>query len=288
MYSEHVKTASNGPPEILIPCATGSKDQALREAIVKFLLTLAAVGIFAVSGAALVRGSIPAGTVLPVALHGSLSSKHTQPGQILKARIMQDVPLGENGSIPAGAYVQGKVISVTPAASGSGARITFEFDHLVMSKSSLAITTSLRAVASTLEVTSAQIPQYDDRGSSSWANTTHQVGGEIVYRGGGHVMNGGKVVAEPIYDEGVLGRVRENLEGDCEGAIDGNDRPQALWLFSTNACGVYGYRHIRVAHKGRTPPIGEITLTSDRDMNIRGGAGMLLRVIRPPASAAGF
>ena len=251
----------------------------------KFLLALVAVGILALSGAALVRGSIPAGTVLPVALHGSLSSKHTQPGQVLKARIMQDVPLGENGSIPAGAYVQGKIISVTPAASGSGASITFEFDHLVMSKSSVAIAATMRALASNVDVMSAQIPQYDDLGSYNRANTTHQVGGEVVYRGGGHVMNHGRVVAEPINDDGVLGRVRENPEGDCEGAIDGNDRPQALWLFSTNACGVYGYRHIRVAHKGRTPPIGEITLTADRDFNIRGGAGMLLRTIRPPSPA---
>ena len=249
----------------------------------KFLLALAAVGILALSGAAFVRGSIPVGTVLPVALHGSLSTKHTQPGQVVKARIMQDVPLGESGSIPAGAYVQGKVISVTSAANGNGASITFELDHLVMSKSSVAITTSIRALGSNLEITSAQIPQYDDRGSSSWANTTHQVGGEVVYRGGGHVMSGGRVVGEPIYDEGVLGRVRANPEGDCEGAIDGNDRPQALWVFSTNACGVYGYRHIRIAHKGRTPPVGEITLASDRDIHIRGGAGMLLRVIRPPA-----
>jgi hypothetical protein len=257
----------------------------LREAIVKFLRDLAAVGILAISGAAFVRGSIPAGTVLPVVLHGSLSTKHSQLGQIVKARIMQDVPLGEDGLIPAGAYVQGKVISVTPAASGNGASITFEFDHLVMSKSSVAITTAIRALASNVDVMSAQIPQYNDLGSSSWANTTHQVGGEVVYRGGGHVMNHGRVVAEPINDEGVLGRVRENPEGDCEGAIDGNDRPQALWVFSTNACGVYGYRHIRIALKGRTPPVGEITLASDRDINIRGGAGMLLRVIRPPTPA---
>jgi hypothetical protein len=242
-------------------------------------------GILAISSEALVRGSIPPGTVLPVALHRSLSTKRTLPGQLVKARIMQDVPLGENGSIPAGSYVQGKVIAVIPAASGSGGRITFEFDHLVMSKSSVAVTISIRALASNLDVISAQIPQYDDRGSSSRANTTHQVGGEIVYRGGGHVMSGGKVVGEPIYDDGVLGRVRENPEGDCEGAIEGNDRPQALWVFSTNACGAYGYRHIRIAHKGRTSPVGEITLASDRDINIRGGAGMLLRVIPPPAPA---
>ena len=141
-------------------------------------LALGAVAILALSGAAFVRGSIPAGTVLPVALHGSLSSKHTQAGQVVKARIMQDVPLGEDGLIPAGAYVEGKVISVTPAASGSGARIAFEFDHLVMSKSSLAITTSIRAIASTVDITSAKIPMYADSGSSNWANITHQVGGE--------------------------------------------------------------------------------------------------------------
>jgi hypothetical protein len=162
-----------------------------------FFLPLA---LLLICSAAVAQISIPPGTVIPVALHGSLSTTKSKPGQVVKARVMQDIPLGEGSKIPAGSYVEGKVISVTPASNGSPARITFEFDRLVTSKGSVPITTNLRALASTLEVTSAQIPQYDDRGSSSYVNNTRQIGGDAVYRGGGHVMEGKTVVGEPVCD----------------------------------------------------------------------------------------
>jgi hypothetical protein len=111
------------------------------------------------------------------------------------------------------------------------------------------------------------------------------MGGETVYRGGGHVMDGRTVVAEPVNDEDVIGRVRSSSNGNCRGAIDGNDRPQALWLFSTDACGVYGYRHLKIENAGRTNPIGEITVSAERgEINIRGGSAMLLRVNNPSAA----
>jgi hypothetical protein len=247
-------------------------------------LTFSGVALLTLSGAASAQISIPVGTVIPVALHGSLSTTKSKPGQVVKARIMQDIPLGEGSKIPAGSYVEGKVISVTPASNGNPARITFEFDRLVTSKGSVPIATNLRALASTLEVNSAQIPQYDDRGSSTRVNTTWQIGGETVYRGGGHVMDGKTVVGEPVNDDGVLGWVRANPEGNCRGTVDGNNRPQALWLFSSDACGVYGYRQVKIEHAGRTSPMGEIALSSERgEINIRGGSGMLLRVINSSA-----
>jgi hypothetical protein len=249
-----------------------------------FFLPLALL-LISGAGAAFVKISIPAGTVIPVALHGSLSTKKSQAGQVVKARVMQDMPLGEGSKVRAGAYVQGKVISVTPAVNGRGASITFEFTQLVTSRGAAPITTNLRALASIVEVNSARIPQYDDRGSSSYVNTTWQIGGETVYRGGGHVMDGKTIVGEPVEEEGVLGRVRASSDGTCRGAVEGENRVQALWLFSSDACGVYGYRRVKIEQAGRTSPLGEITLKAERgDINIRGGSGMLLRVNNPSAA----
>ncbi len=241
------------------------------------------LGLLLTSSAAF--GQLPAGTVIPVALHGSLSSTKSKPGHMLKARVMQDIPLGEGSKIRAGAYVQGKVISVTPAANGSGASITFEFTQLVTSWGPEPIRSDLRALASTFEINEAQIPMYGgDRGTPSSAYQTTLVGGETVYRGGGHVMDGKTIVGEPVYD-GVLSRVRANPQQNCRGAIDGNDRAQSLWLFSSDACGVYGYSRVKIEHAGRTRPLGEITLKAERgDINIRGGSGMLLRLNNPSAA----
>ena len=57
------------------------------------------------------QDAVPPGTVLPAQLNSSLDSAKNKPGQVITARIMQDVPLGA-GKIPAGAKVIGRIVSV--------------------------------------------------------------------------------------------------------------------------------------------------------------------------------
>jgi len=238
------------------------------------LLTLAA-GLNA-------QDRIPAGTILPVRWNGSISSAKSKPGQVITARIMQDVPLGSGRKIRAGSKVVGQVLGVTPAKNGSPGKITFQFDKLVRSGETIPMVTNLRALASLLEVEAAELPFWTpDRGTPSSAWTTVQIGGEeTVYRGGGHVVNGERVVGEPVPD-GVLARVSARAGMDCRGAVDGNDRPQALWLFASDACGIFGYPRLKISHAGRTDPVGEIDLSSmEGDVKVRSGSGMLLRVDR--------
>jgi hypothetical protein len=238
------------------------------------------VGLFALSAGLLAQDRIPPGTVLPVRLNTSLSSAKCKPGQSITARIMQDVPLASGIKVRAGSKVVGHVIDVTPARGGARGKISFQFDKLVMSKETVSVATNLRALASPLEVEEAQLPFWTpDRGTPSSAWTTIQIGGdEIVYRGGGHVSNGERTVGEPASD-GVLARVSAKAGTDCRGAVEGNDRPQALWLFGSDACGTFGYPRVMITHAGRSDPVGEIVLTSiDGDLNVRSGSGMLLRV----------
>jgi hypothetical protein len=192
---------------------------------------------------------------------------------------MQDVPLPGGSAIHAGAKVIGQVVSVTSASSISPASVTLQFDTLETRGPKIPISTNLRAIASFVDVDQAQIPIFGpDRGTPEDAWTTVQIGGEAVYRGGGPVEGLQGNVGKPV-DGGVLSRVHADPERGCRGAIDANDRPQALWVFSSDACGAYDLPNLTVRHSGRSNPVGQITLASTKgQVNVRAGAGMLLRV----------
>jgi len=236
--------------------------------------------LLALSAGTVGRQSMLPGTILPVRLDTTLSVTKCKAGQRITARVMQRVPLPDGTAIRAGTRVVGHVIQVSRANNGEGGEIRFRFDRLKISRSPVPITISLRALASFMEIEDAQIPGMGpDRGTSDADYTTVQVGGDVVYRGGGPVMNGGEVVGEPAPD-GVLVHPVANPEGGCRGAAYGNDRLQAFWLFSADACGTYGLNGVSIGHAGRRMPVGEIVLTSRaRKLEVGGGAGMLLRVL---------
>ena len=245
-----------------------------------FALTLWICGIVSLASLpAQGQNLFPPGTIIPVQLNNSISSKKGKPGQTFTARVMQDVPLPDRGKIRAGAKVVGHVIQVDPPKNGSGARVALKIDSLVVRHHTIPIRISLRAIASPLDVEDAQVPAMGaDRGTLPDSYVTTQIGGDVVYRGGGHVERHGLVVGEPA-PGGVLAPVSSNPEGQCRGDVAGNDAPQALWVFSTDACGVYGYNEAEIVDAGRDNPEGTIILAVKHgELNIRSGSGLLLRV----------
>jgi hypothetical protein len=153
---------------------------------------------------------------------------------------------------------------------------------VVASKKTLPITTNLRAIASPTEVESTQIPTMGMGCGDTWeSRTTVQVGGDVVYWGGGPVDNSSGPVGKPVTGTtGVLVRVTAKPGSPCQGEVDENQGPQALWVFSSDACGVYGLGDTTIAHAGRTKPVGVIELDSKNgQVKVPSGSGMLLRVI---------
>lgn len=227
--------------------------------------------------------SIPVGTILPVRLNSTISSYKSKPGQKITGRLMQNILLPRGASIKEGSKVFGHIVDVTPANSGTRARITFQFDQLLSSHHEIPITTDLRVIAGFMELDEAQIPTLGAGESDvyRWL-TTVQIGGDVVYGDGGPVIAGDdshQVVGKRI-DGGVVGQVRASPGTNCRGPVDGNNSPQALWLFSSDACGVYGLAHVSIEYAGRTNPVGRIALASDNGkLKIPSGTGMLLRVI---------
>lgn len=232
--------------------------------------------------AMMVSQGIPAGTAFPVALNSTLDAKKDKPGQRIEARLMQDVPLPSGEKIKAGAHVTGHILAVTKPASG-GSRIVLKFDHLTAGGTTMALTLGVRAIATADSVYQAEVPidaESNYESSNQWV--MRQVGGEIVKRGRGIIASGDGVVGR--WDGAAWGKLTSAPAGGCT-AADGNGIEQALWVFSTSACGLYGLEDVKLIHDGRTDPAGQIILESAKDLHIGGGSGWLLQVDGTPTPA---
>ena len=217
-------------------------------------------------------GALPASTLLPVTLYHGLNAKKLHPGQSVRLRLMQSIP---GTSIHRGSKVLGTVVRVSTLPNGA-ATLVLRFGTIESHGQKIPIHANLRALASPLDVEEAQIPEeMSSRGMTPANWDTQQIGGDQVYRGGGPVTeNGHKVGKLEAY--GAVDMPQPALGMKCRGAVDKN-HPQALWLFSADACGVYGYPHLVIQHYGRNN--GRIVLASERGkLNVGGGSAMLLRV----------
>lgn len=261
-------------PEGLALIGAGTMLWELRATGLKLLLLP-----FLLSAGLLAQNAIPSGTILPLQLSTTIRSKDARPGQTVTARIRQDVPLSPSGKIPANSRVIGQIVAVTPASHSHPGQVTVRFDTVIVGKRRIPVVTDLRALANMMNVSQAQIPMAGpDRGTSEADWVTEQIGGDLNYHGS-YVTNGSTVVGQSMVGDGVLVHVRSGPQEKCRGEVDGNDQMQAVWLFSSDACGLFGYPDLLLAHSGRTDPVGEFRITAKNgDLTLRGGSGLLLRV----------
>jgi hypothetical protein len=226
---------------------------------------------------------VPDSSILPAQLETSVSSKNAKVGELIRARIMQAVPLLGDAAIPAGSILTGQVTAVQVAAPGVGGSLGFRFDTLHVAHENVVLTLRLRALASDQEVRQAQLPRNSDPTASSNSWTTVQIGGDVVYRGGGPVRARSGVVGKPV-EGGVLVRLDPNPARGCRNDGTG-ERAQALWLFSSDACGTYGLPDVTIVPADRNPPAeatAEIEVRSAKgNVVLKSGSGLMLRVVNP-------
>jgi hypothetical protein len=230
---------------------------------------------------------LPAGTVVPIMLDSSLNAAKDNPGKKIEGRVMQEVHLSSGQTIDKRSHIMGHVVRVTrqgfsrPASSkrSSGFSIALRFDTIQDGGRTIPLTAALLALASMHSVADAQIPINStanrDR-ASQWV--TRQVGGDVVNRGWGQVASSGGVWGTWLEGSSVQVRLTPNPDAGCP-SESGYDREQAMWIFSSGACGIYGLSDVKVASSGRAAPLGEIELMSSHNVKIRGGSGWLLIVV---------
>lgn len=233
---------------------------------ISFLLFLATVSLSA--------QQIPSGTILPTMLDDTLDSSRSRPGQQISAKLRQDVPLPNGGKIKRNSKVSGHVIAVS---GGNPASITLQFDHVQVDKNSVPVTTSLRAVASMNAISEARQPANPNSGygTTSWDWNMLLIGGQAAFNGQRVVKSqDGRVVGKVVEPGQILGVPLANGERGCAGAPQ-DSSPQAFWLFSTDACGAYGFKDLSIVRNGAAP--AQIVLQSPQKIEIRDGSGLLLQ-----------
>jgi hypothetical protein len=222
--------------------------------------------------------AIPVGTVIPLMLSSGLDAAKDPPGKKIEGKVMQKVPLPSGGEIGARSRIIGHVVNVTKEGS-SGSGLVVKFDVLQEEGRKTTLMTGLLALASMSSVAQAQSPintNSDTEPVGQWV--TRQVGGDVVRRGWGKVASADGTYGTWLGGSSVLIKLTPNPRAGCPDG-PGYDREQAVWIFSSAACGTYGLGDVKVASSGKDRPVGEIALTSPRKVEIRGGSGWLLIVV---------
>jgi hypothetical protein len=246
------------------------------------IAALVVIAVLSIPSCATAQNEIPSGTILPVSLDTGLNAAKLHPGQQIRATVMQDIP---GTSIRHRAKVLGHVVRAEVTQNGK-MKLELQFDSVKFRGRSVPLKADLRALASFLEVEDAQVPEeMASRGMTPVNWTTQQIGGDQFYRGG--PVTSGMVKVGKTTPWGALDVPRTQPGMPCRGAIGENRGPQAMWLFSSDACGVYGFGNIRIEHAGRTKPAGTIILVSTRGkLKLGSGTAILLRASSPATATA--
>jgi hypothetical protein len=139
-----------------------------------------------------------------------------------------------------------------------------------------------------LAVSTAQQPVNPNSGygTTSWDWNMLQVGGQVAFNGQRIVRSQtGEVVGKVVEPGAVLGVPLANPARGCAGPSN-NSAEQAFWIFSTDACGVYGYKHLTLNTGVGSSPSAQITFQSPKVITIRGGSGWLLLVTSAPTASS--
>jgi hypothetical protein len=77
--------------------------------------------------------TVPEGATLPLVLETAMSSASSRSGDLIVARLAEDVRVGEKVVVPSGSEVRGRVTAAVPSGRvKTRARLAFDFDTLVL------------------------------------------------------------------------------------------------------------------------------------------------------------
>jgi hypothetical protein len=220
------------------------------------------------------------GTALPIRFTHTVMARTARTGDALTARTLQVVMNGPVDSVPKGARVLGHVVQVSYGGKNLDSLLTIEFDKIVYDHASHPICASARAIANSLDAYQATM-------ETTSLETDPTLGTTLV--GGDHIRPGDNQVIAPDGDDvgisnhfGIFSRLEpgDPHRGSALHACGGIPTLQSVAIFSSRACGLYGFPGMTMLSTGNGDPRGQIQLQSHRSgVEIPSGSAALLQIV---------
>jgi len=192
--------------------------------------------------------SLPAGTAIPVHFPHALDAANLKVGDAVVVKTDQTI-LGAGGlRIPRGSQLVGSVVEVQPLASNHS-ELAVKFDSLRVRGRSIPIHVALRALASFVDSYGTRSPVVDNGYPES--SVYRLVGGDYFYPGDVVYSNEWDKVGKSTRDGVMVKLEGRELSGSRNHvSCESTDTVQAVGVFASGACGVYGFTDITVAASG--------------------------------------
>ena len=201
-------------------------------------------------------------TTLPIVFTNTISARNARSGDVVHAKTLQTVLLGNGRSIPAGARVVGHVMEAmpfiydkTPYAKQKNSILAIHFDSVEADGAKLPLHVTVRAMADYFATNAAREPKSTDLDP---LGTLTLVGGDLLTPSQSEVRDRDDDVVGYNRHGGVYAHLIAN------GRCDGTSREVSMGIYSASACGLYGYTNLSATEFGSAAAPSNLTLVSHR------------------------
>lgn len=227
-----------------------------------------------------VPNAAPVGTAFPVVFTHTINAADAKMGDTVTTKTTQVVILPTGDRIPQGSELIGTIVESHPHSPNEPSELAIRFETLLSAGSKSAIRVRLRAMASFVDSYSARsaLVQYDTPDNSLYS----QVGGDTYFPYDAVHSPRGAVVGKATRDGIFVKLARTTAESNDRIMCDETDTLQAVGIFSSSACGLYGFGDFFLDEAG-TSGDGVIRFHADQhSAKIARGTVALLQVQANP------
>ena len=223
------------------------------------------VGLVASAGAQSVLAPVPAGSTLPVRVEHTLDAKHAHPGDVVKAQMIQRVPLGDRRYLPTATELVGSITAV------NATQLSITWTELRLHTAGEPVRVKLLAGADSFDVGQTRIPLGGPSFSTSdW--TTEQIGGDEIY---------GINVPATVYSRYSRPVGHADGTGVYAPPLAPGLPERAMGPFSTMAAGLYDMPELTLVSAGGEGGAPMVFGLVGKAWRLRANSALLLQVVAP-------